>query len=91
LGGGIRKAAGVIVWLSQSGKDENSFCLLRDFFEVLAGFGNGRYKPLKVAPDCSKLELVVARLRKLLFDPWFSSLWTLQEAYMYTTAIVFST
>ena len=82
----FRKAAGVVVWLSQSGKDENSFCLLRDFFKVLAGFENDRQKSLKVISDCSQLELFVTRLRKLLVDPWFSSLWTLQEAYLSTTA-----
>lgn len=78
-GGIFRRAARVGVWLSRAVVDDAQLACLREFFHV----SRSRDMKLRLESlqdhECSRL---LSCVHEVLSDPWFSSLWTLQEAYL---------
>ena len=83
----FERAEKVTAWLSRTGGEEASFQCVYDMFNTLA------QEELPVALkswDTGKHETVLRGLAEMLSDPWFSSLWTLQEAFLSTRAEILS-
>jgi hypothetical protein len=84
----FKKATGVAIWLSQSGKDVTSFARLQELFTSLICRSNEilwTERPSEVL-----LKEMLAGVQELFCDPWFTSLWTLQEAYLSQDAYLIS-
>lgn len=76
----FRRASGVSIWLSRSGTDTASLARLRDFVSSLI-YGNYLCPPWDIIDEQWQAEMLCG-IRELLCDPWFTSLWTLQEAFL---------
>ena len=76
----FRRASGVSIWLSRSGTDTASLARLRDFVSSLI-YGNYLCPPWDITDEQWQAEMLCG-IRELLCDPWFTSLWTLQEAFL---------
>lgn len=80
----FRNASGVAIWLSYTGKDDESLTRLQrrltDFL-ALVYKGSNPFIP-DFNPDASQREEILSCVEEMLCDPWFSSLWTLQEAVL---------
>ncbi|KAF7544680.1 hypothetical protein G7Z17_g9764 [Cylindrodendrum hubeiense] len=78
------------VWLHQTGEEEMKATLqlmteiLESAFEIREGVNShGKYKN-----NIPQRHADIKTLERLLVDPWFSSLWTLQEAYIQKDAVI---
>lgn len=68
-------ANGVAIWLSRTGQDQTSRQCVQDFVSSTLSREDGEEE------DCWR-EGVLKGIGELLGDPWFSSLWKLQEAFL---------
>lgn len=77
-GGIFRGAQHVFIWLTTFSDHELGSLLSNT--SLIYEYG----RILQYLPGCEplRLELIQTSLEKLCDDPWFSSLWTLQEAYL---------
>ncbi|KAL1639155.1 hypothetical protein SLS58_008242 [Diplodia intermedia] len=69
------KSSGVAIWLSQTGRDEASRDCVENFVSSILS------REYDDEGDIWR-EGVLKGTRELLRDPWFTSLWTLQEAFL---------
>lgn len=78
-GGIFRRAARVGVWLSRSVGDDDRHESFQEFFRI------ARSRDMDLgfrSLQDHKLARLLSCVHEVLSDPWFSSLWTLQEAYL---------
>ncbi|KAH0534036.1 hypothetical protein FGG08_007361 [Glutinoglossum americanum] len=77
------------VWLSHLPHERlNSFLL--DFQSAVAGLQAEPYSAVTSFNSAGWLSMAIQALEGLTADPWFSSLWTLQEGYLCNHAIILS-
>lgn len=83
----FNNAAGVAVWLSKTGERKESYRLLQESLSNCVLFTHGHEGDLKrmlqwdVPQQPLRTELLGC-IREFIKDPWFTSLWTLQEAFL---------
>lgn len=77
----FRGARRVFVWLTTFGEAEDVQALFGALLNVQKWEFGVRFKGWQVAP-AAYLKTMHHSLQRLLTDPWFSSLWTLQEAFL---------
>lgn len=88
----FRGSSGVAVWLSRTGSDSSGIsrlkgrlALLEDVDHFQGDFSAGSKccsRDYKIQLGTEEQEGILGGVQELLRDPWFSSLWTLQEAFI---------
>ncbi|WPA97649.1 uncharacterized protein RHO25_002260 [Cercospora beticola] len=76
----FRQATGVVVWLSQLARNETAINHLATV--LMCRRAGARGNRLAAATMGDWEQMVMAGLDVLFADPWWSSLWTLQEAFL---------
>ncbi|KAJ9653651.1 hypothetical protein H2198_007202 [Neophaeococcomyces mojaviensis] len=83
----FQNATGVAVWLSKTGKHAEDLKRLRwmltNIVTLVHGLESDVMHVFRHGPPAKWQQIeILIRIRALLADPWFTSLWTLQEGYL---------
>lgn len=86
----FKNAKSVYIWLSHLDEAELRLCdeVLYDSSEMLLSAGGNDVRD--TVEDSAWIESLVQLLETLLRDPWYTSLWTLQEMYLRADAVILS-
>lgn len=84
----FRKSDAVAIWLSRCGKNDELDGLQELFTDLICRVSDSFHRD--EGPDVTFLARLSAGLKDVFADPWFTSLWTLQEAYLSQDAYVIS-
>ena len=88
----FKQAKYAYAWLNFHPHDElqSLFDTILDLDNIISGWGLWEMSDLQKQSVILKLQHILSTLNSLLQDPWFTSLWTLQEAVLRRDAMMLS-
>ncbi|KAG9591604.1 hypothetical protein KCU77_g6620, partial [Aureobasidium melanogenum] len=89
----FKQATYAYAWLNfhTHEKLQGLFDIIFDLDNIISGWGLWELSDDQKQSVIPRLECILSTLRSLMQDPWFTSLWTLQEAVLRRDAMILST